>query len=171
MLTAPGAKGRPRKKATAFLAITWSVWFLLGTFCAYFTADASKEFFLGILYASGSLGVLLPGFLPFLITAFAVYCIPTGAILLICSTKAFCFGFCVCGVAVAYGQCSWLICLLTMFTDIFSIPILILYWLRIYGSPQRPSWIVNGCFGFVLLVICSIDHCFVAPFVEYLLSI
>ena len=172
MLTAPEMKGRSAKKAAALLSITWIVALLLGAFLACLTADSLQGPILGLLYAPSSpVSVLLPAFLPFLITVFAVYFFPTGFIAVICGAKAFCFGFCSCGIAVVYGQGSWLVCLLTMFTDIFSVPVLCLYWLRCYSAAQRPTRIANVCFGFSLLAICATDYCFVTPFVEYLLSI
>lgn len=152
------------------LTSVWIAGLILGAFVSFVAVNALRDLFPVVLSANKSMvSVLLPTILPFLLSALAVYFSIPWLLSLICGLKAFCFGFCGLGLCIVYGQCSWLLQLLFMFTDLCTLPILLFYWLRYFMGGNRPSRFTNICFGSALFVICSIDRCIISPFAMRLL--
>ena len=156
--------------ASVSLFFIWVIGLLLGWFAASACADMLQTLIPALLLADRSPAmILLPTLLPFLLSAFAVYFSLPWLLAVFCGLKAFSFGFCGFGLCMVYGQCSWLIRLLYMFTDICSLPVLYFYWLRYLCGGNRPYWVTNLCFLSILMAICCIDRCVISPFAVRLL--
>ena len=159
-----------RKFSPWLLALSWFSGMLLGT-CA---ALATSEFLVPMMRQSVTRSVSIPGLLaasvvPFLFSAFAISLSEPWLLLIISTLKAFGFSFCACGVSLAFGQSSWLVRFLFLFSDHCLIPVMYLYWLRhIKGQVKTCFWEPAGCIGAALLVGC-IDYCLVAPFLVSLI--
>lgn len=159
------------KLSTFLLALSWVAGLLLGV-CSAFSASS---FLVPMMRESIGCSVSIPGllvaaFLPFLFSIYAVYLSEPWFLLIISTLKAFCFGFCACGVSLAFGHCSWLVRFLFLFTDVFSIPVLYWYWVKHIKIETKP--IVQEtlvCMGFVACFV-AIDYCFVAPFLVSLIE-
>ena len=152
------------------LALSWFSGMLLGT-CA---ALAASEFLVPMMRQSVTRSVSIPGLLaastiPFLFSAFAVSLSEPWLLLIISTLKAFGFSFCACGVSLAFGQSSWLVRFLFLFSDHCLIPLMFLYWLRhIQGQATARLWESAVCIGVAVLVGCM-DYCLVAPFLVSLI--
>ena len=172
MVVRPRSTDHSVQNPPVFLGITWITGLLLGWFIATVLVDCLQKTSSWFLCGrKNMLSFLLPAFLPFLISALAVYFSAPGLLFAICATQAFLFGFYGFAVCFIFGQCSWLLRLLFMFTDICSAPILYLYWLRYLYAKSPLSWGTHICFSFCLLVICGIDLYVISPFAEHLFSI
>lgn len=166
-----GSAENAGRASSILLMIAWVAGLLLGGVVAAVSQETLSEAFRTASLSGSTLsGIVLPSLLPFLLSALAVYFSAPKFLTFICGVKAFSFAFCGFGLCFVYGQCSWLIRLLLMFTDVFSLPILYFYWTRYSSGERRPSWITNICIFCILLVISSIDHCFISPFTVYLVK-
>lgn len=160
-----------RKTSPWLLALSWIIGMLLGIPAAL----AASEFLVPMMRGSVSYPVSIPGLLaatllPFLISAYAVSLSEPWLLLFISTIKAFGFSFCACGVSLAFGQSSWLVRFLFLFSDHCLIPVLYLYWLRhIRGESMVTSWELPACIG-TALAVGSIDYCLIAPFLVSLIE-
>lgn len=158
-----------RKFSPWLLALSWFLGMLLGVPAAV----AASSFLVPMMHQSIQCAVSIPGLLaatvvPFLLSAFAVSLSEPWLLLIISTFKAFSFSFCSCGVSLAFGQSSWLVRFLFLFSDHLLIPLLYLYWMRhIRGQAINRSWELYGCIGAALLV-GGIDRFLVAPFLASL---
>lgn len=115
-------------------------------------------------------GLMIAVFLPFLFTALAVSVSESWLLPLICGCKAFSFGYCACGVSLTFGQSSWLLQFLLMFSDHLSVPMLYLFCLRnLKGRSAGLSADVLLFGGWCALVV-FMDHRFVSPFLVKLFT-
>lgn len=109
-------------------------------------------------------GLLTAAVLPFLLSAFAVRLSEPWLLLIISAFKAFSFSFCACGVSLAFGQSSWLVRFLFLFSDLCVIPLLYFYWVRhIRGGRSTVRWELPVFIG-AAAAIGWVDYCFIAPF-------
>ena len=169
MRSALNSADRSIQRASHVLTSIWLGGLFMGGFAAFTAVDALQVLFPPTLSAGiFPIFALMSVFLPFLLSALAVYFSVPWLLAVICGVKAFCFGFCGFGLCVVYGSCSWLLHLIFMFTDFCSLPFLYFYWLRFLRRDSRPSWATNVCFGSVLFMICTIDRCIISPFAECL---
>jgi hypothetical protein len=154
-----------RKFSPWFLAFSWILGMLLG----FFSAHAASSFLTSLMrqsvsYSASILGLLAASIVPFLISALAVSLYEPWLLLIISTLKAFGFSFCACGVSLAFGQSSWLVRFLFLFSDYFTIPLMYLYWLRhIQGNVKPCFWELPSGIG-IALTVGWFDYCFVAPF-------
>jgi hypothetical protein len=138
---------------------------IFGIFAAY----TASELLISLMRESVECSVSIPGLLtaavlPFLLSAFAIGFGEPWLLLIISWVKAFGFGFCACGVSLAFGQCSWLVRPLFLFSDLCVVPMLYFYWLRHIGNEKKSTrWELPA-------ILCAsgavayLDYCFVAPF-------
>ncbi len=154
-----------RKFSPWLLAFSW----LLGMLLGIPTAVASSSILVPMMRQSVQCSVSIPGLftaavVPFLLSAFAVSLSEPWLLLIISTLKAFSYSFCACGVSLAFGQSSWLVRFLFLFSDHLLIPLLYLYCVRHIRCevPHRP-WEMCGFIGTSLL-IGGIDYFLVAPF-------
>lgn len=154
-----------RKSSPWLLALCWATGMLTGMT----TAASAGEFLAPLMRQSVCCSASIPGLLaavllPFLLSAFAVYLHEPWLLLIISAFKAFSFGFCAFGVSLAFGQSSWLVRFLFLFSDLCLVPVLYVYWLRhIHTDAVSHRWELPGCLGMALL-IGWIDYSFIAPF-------
>ena len=152
------------------LAFSW----FLGTLLGIPAALAANNFLVPMMCQSVQCSVSIPDLLavtvvPFLLSAFAVSLSEPWLLLIISTFKAFNFSFCACGVRLAFGQSSWLVRFLFLFSDYLLVPLLYLYWVRhIQGQAVRRTWELYCCIG-ASLVISGIDCFIVAPFLASLI--
>lgn len=160
-----------RKTSPWLLALSWFLGMLLGVPAAL----AASEFLVPMMHESVQCSVSITGLLastllPFLLSAYAVSLSEPWLLLIISALKAFGFSYCACGVSLAFGQSSWLVRFLFLFSDHCLIPVLYLYWLRhIHGQTKAAVWELPACIGAALLV-GSIDYCLIAPFLVSLIE-
>jgi len=158
-----------RKFSPYLLALSWFLGMLLGIPAAV----ATSEFLVPMMRQSMQCSVSIPGLLaatvvPFLLSALAVSLSEPWLLLIISTFKAFSFSFCACGVSLAFGQSSWLVRFLFLFSDHLLIPLMYLYWMRhIQDQAVHRAWELYGCIGAALL-IGGIDYFLVAPFLALL---
>lgn len=162
--------GRLLHHTELVLVVAWLAFFLAGGIAT----SLHRGYLPGLFHSAQSgnwyLSAFFPVFLPFLFSAFAAYFSRPKLMLLICFWKALCFGFCGFGISIAYGQCSWLMRMLLMFSDLCSLPILLCYWSRYAWGNRRPDWCGNVSVLSLLLIITTIDYCFISPFTVRLLE-
>jgi hypothetical protein len=171
MIVIPKAKESSVSSPSVFLGITWFAGLFLGWFAAIESVDYWQRSSFGLVIGSKTVfASLLPSFLPFLFSALAVCYSAHWLLFLVCGIKAFLFGLCGFSICLIYHQCSWLVRLLFMFSDLCAIPILYLYWLRSLRIRKSVSWGTNICFCCYFLVISGVDLCLVWPFTEHLFS-
>lgn len=157
------------KGCVPLLAFSWCTGLLLGS---YFAACLGQTLAGLVQNAAKSvpsiIASMITGVLPFFISALAVaYHRPM--LLLISLTKGFSFGFCGYGIGLAFGQTSWLVRPLFLFSDHCIVPVLYLYWLRNISPDVKQSWREFWiCVIYALCVGC-IDHWFISPFLATLI--
>ena len=107
-------------------------------------------------------GLLTVPFLPFLISAFAVYCSALPVLYLTGFCKSFLLGFCVCAVSTGFPGGGWLMCLLLLFTDLLTVPGLFLFQFRCLsgckGILQQGLWTALW-----FVAVCIADYLWVVP--------
>ena len=160
-----------RKRPKWHLAFSWL--FGLGAGGLVFRCSGEHISSLMPLAAAGQLSIvslLLSTSLPFLLSAFAVHISKPRLLLAVCFSKAFCYGYVVCGVFGFFGARGWLLRCLLLFTDTFACVLL-------YGFASRH---ISGLRHFRLrsLALCEIllgflvylDYSHVSPLLRRLLS-
>lgn len=153
------------------LGLSWIVGMVIGVFFAH----GAKETLMPLIQQSvvshsTALGSLCAVLLPFLFSALAVSFSEPWLLLLISVYKAFSFTFCASGVGLAFGDSSWLVRILFLFSDLCLIPVLYIYWLRHLRKDSRSRpWELSCCLGWAVLV-CGIDYWFIAPFLASIME-
>ena len=107
---------------------------------------------------------------PFLVFYIVVRCSVNFLIMPLAFLKALCFMYCFGGISFVYTDAGWLVRFLLLFTDCFSVPLLIWYVGRILRKNQKSLNRGTGFCLVVLLVIRWIDYSVISPFVSELLS-
>lgn len=157
-----------RRRAGSFLlAVCWLFGVLLGFCAAIFAGNSLSSLMRGSTVGSVSIvRMLVLSSLPFLLSALAVYLSQPWLIFALSFLKAFCFSFCAVGIHLAFGSSGWLVQLLLLFTDCFTIPVLYLYCSKLiqYGVNKADT-----CFLRCLIYACCVgivDYCWIAPFLR-----
>lgn len=160
-----------RKTAVRLLAISWCLGIILGYLAAVSAKSVISDVVQRCVNADLSVvGVLAVTVLPFLMSAFAVSFSEPWLLLIYSTYKAFSFSFSGWGVCLAYGQSGWLVLFLFLFSDLFVIPLLYLYWLRhIQGDIAPTAWELP-LFLSAALLVGAVDYCFIAPFLTSLMK-
>ena len=147
----------------------WILGFATGIFLAVSCQNILVPMMRGIVTARVSIsGLLVVALLPFLLSCYAISLSDFWLLLFIGAAKAFGFGFCACGVSLAFGNSSWLIRILLLFTDCFAVPLLYLFSLRhISGRAsraQRDMAIVLS----IMAITSLVDYIWISPFLAAL---
>ena len=154
--------------SSLILASFWCSGLLLGILAA----ASAGEVLLSQMRSAVSQPVSIVPFLayvPFLVSAVLVHLRQPWLILPCCFVKGFLFAYCAFAVTLAFGQSSWLVRFLFLFSDAISIPIMYFYWMRcIEGSCAKRYWL-SGCCAVALLVVGLMDYCWIAPFLANLI--
>ena len=158
-------------RASPFLlAFSWLFGMVLGCVTCIHCREQAEELILQSVAAVPSfVGAVSVVFLPFLLSAFAVSICEPWLLLIISTFKAFSFTFCAWGVCLAFGQSSWLVLFLFLFSDIFLIPALYFYWVRHIHLDRISIW-GNGLYILYALAIFALDYWVIGPFLRVILK-
>lgn len=160
-----------RKGSSVFLAFFWSGGLVFGITLFALAGECTVPLMRQAASCQVSIvSLLMANLLPFLISALAVY-IHKPVLLYGCAFLRACLlSFVSMGTMVAFGSAGWLVRLLLMFSDICLAVLLYVYWLWHISGLHRFSSLTCGGFAAAALLIGSIDHCFVAPFLVQLIE-
>lgn len=152
------------KESTHYLAFAWLSGLLAGPF---FTCSAGGSFTDMILAAPGTgvaaTSLLATVLLPLLCSALAVYTRHIWILPALAFIKAFLFSYTASAVLTVFGSAGWLVCVLLMFTDILSLPLLWWYWqYSMVANRQKLSRTV--AVAILIMAIGFLDSHFVSPF-------
>ena len=156
---------KSRRVAVLFLAFAFISGLLMGCVIQLSAEFDSYSWMRGTPDAPVSIvGLLSVILLPFLFSAFAVYSSQRWLLIPIAFCKALSFALVACGIGAAYGSAGWLMRILLMFTDIFSLPLLVLFWVRYCGGERRLT--LHSVFTYFTAAACigSIDFFVISPF-------
>lgn len=153
-----------RKVSTIILALFW----ILGLFsgCVYHlnSGSATASLMCGALNGTVSIVSLLSVILlPFLLSALAVYFFKPAFLPVIAFFKACTMAFVATGLMSAYGSAGWLAQLMLMFSDLCTVPLLWLFWLRHLGNPGRCSVTESCLFLASVCLVCFLDFYLISP--------
>lgn len=154
---------RDKSYPLLYFSCFWCFGFLLGCVTGL-SAEPSffplmRWTFSGSMSIVGLLSILC---LPYLLTAFAViYRIPR-FLFIVSFLKAFLLGFTCALLKICFGEVHWVFMSLVLFTDFFSLLILMVLWLRAIQGCCLVSQIITGlCLS---LGIGVFDFVFISPF-------
>lgn len=134
----PGVVFARCKVPTFHLACSFLFGLVLGCVSFFITSDSFLLWMRGADYRCMSIvGLLLVLLLPFLSSAFAVYIHQRWLLFPISFLKAFSFAFLYTGFGCAYPGSGWLIRYFVMFSDILTLPLLWLFWIRTLRGSDR----------------------------------
>jgi len=147
------------------LAFFWCFGVFSGVWCVFRQGFLSSSVMRGCLYGYVSIVCLLSTlFLPFLLSAFAVFLSGQWLIFPIALYRGFSFSFVFPGFAQCFGCAGQWIWALLCFSDLVSLPLLFWYWLWCLREERRGFAAVSLLVFALLLLIGSADHCLVSPF-------
>ena len=160
---------RKRFVRRLLLSLLWVVGFAFGGVYSFGSGNSNFFMMRSILLDSVSIVSLIAvSYIPFLFSAFAVSMGLLWLLYPICFLKAFCFGFVSTAVCISFGSAGWLMRLLLMFSDIFSLPLLFLYSLRHISDVSKFSFSEFLIIASVFMLIGSVDYCYVLPLLAML---
>lgn len=113
-------------------------------------------------------GLAASAYLPFLLSAFAVYFGKHTFLYGICFVKALMFAMAAVGAELAFGSAGWLVRFLLQFSDILLLWLLFWFCLR---HIRRESAGLRHHFGIctaAVMAVGSIDFCIISPFLAML---
>ena len=148
-----------------FLCLFWVLGFLLGADNSSLFYDLNSLMRGGLLCSVSIVSLLTVSFLPFLFSAFVVAIGLRWLLYPICFLKAFCCSFACTAIHVAFGSAGWLMCFLLAFSDLLTMPMLFLYWLRHISDLRFFSGTECVFFLSIYTLIGCIDYYYVAPLV------
>lgn len=165
-----GNSANERKRFVVILAFTW----IFGLVFGLLTVVSAGPSFFALMRSAPEcpvsiVGITVSWFLPFLITAIAVFISRLWLLIPVAFLKAFLQMYVSAGVALTFGSGGWLISVLFLFTDYISCTVLIWIWIRLVLE-GRMMMLHRVCAGFVFLVSSYFDYRFVSPFLTNLLS-
>ena len=141
---------------------------------AVFLASMLEESFLLLMRAAVSdrvsiVGLFAVSYLPFLISAFAVFIRKPRLLYAVMFIKMLLIAFCGLSCLAAYPSAGWLVRILLQFSDLLLVPVLCWFSLRHVcgaGNLKRDFSFCTALFVFV----CSLDYCVVSPFLVMLID-
>lgn len=160
-----------RKVCLWLLAFCWIVGLVVGAYVAQSEAETVIDLVRRSVQCEMTIsGVMSVCVLPFLLSAFAVLICEPWLLLFISTLKAFRFSFCAWGVCLAFGQSSWLVLFLFLFSDICLIPLLVFFWIRnIRGHANLRLFEIVG-FLIAAVSVGLVDYLFISPFLASLMK-
>lgn len=160
------AKSFHRKDASLVLAFFWLSGICFGGII-FLSADSHSLLWMRSVSATSVsivnlLGVTLA---PILVSIAAEYLRVLYLLYPVCFFKALQFSFVSCGLLCSFGSAGWLIRLLLLFHDVFSVPMLYFYWLRCLhkGGHDFSAGLAVFLLSAVFLIF-SVDICYILPF-------
>lgn len=154
-----------RRTSPWLLAICWGSGVLGGLLMAFSMEEVLDPLLRqGASMSPSASGLLAATVLPFLLSAFAVSLSEPWLLLIISTFKAFSFSYCACGISLAFGQSSWLVRFLFLFSDLFLVPLLYLFCVRHISGNQKRFRSEAVCCVLIACVLCAVDYCYISPF-------
>ena len=152
-----------RRSCKMVLAVIWVLGLICGSFCAA-GADNLSSLMRACCHAGVSIvGLFFVPFLPFLISAVAVYCHAPLIILLTGLCKSFLLGLCICVVHSGFSQGGLLICFLLLFTDILTAPALFWFQMR-YLQGLRKGIVRDSILALMwFFAVSAVDRAWIVP--------
>jgi len=114
------------------------------------------------------IGALVSAWLPFVLGTAAVRFVAPELLYGLCFLDSLLFAVGCHSISVAFGSAGWLIRLLLLFTDLFTLPLLL--WFSYACLTRRRLHGSFACFVLSAAVGC-VDYCFVSPFLAMLIEI
>lgn len=152
-----------RRSCKMILIIFWCIGFAGGTVAAAGAGNLTSLMRACCDSSVSIVGLFLVPFFPFLISAVAVYFSLPWLLCLTALCKMFSFGFCTCAVAVGFAEAGWLICLLLLFTDLCTLPVLCWFQFRHSAGGRRILWKDVLCPIVWFLAVCAVDRIWIVP--------
>lgn len=161
-----------RKLSDAVLAFSFLFGILSGVVLFFAAGVHAFPLMRGSVAGSVSIvSLLLLNYLPFLISAYAVYISKAWLLFPVAFLRGCLFSFVSLGTSVGFGSAGWLVRLFLLFSDALSLPLLYLFWQRhISGDHQLDFWEIFVYLSLISL-IGSIDHRLISPFLASIISI
>jgi len=149
------------------------MWFMGSLFGIILTEQSGNSYYLLMRTAASSrvsiVGLIASVYLPFLLSAFAVYTNKPRFIYFICFVKAALLAQGALAVALAFGSASWLARFLLQFTDLLLAPVLCWFVIRLLSGVVALKR--DFCFcSVIFLMTGSLDYCVVSPFLVMLID-
>ena len=155
---------RNQRFRRVLLSISWVFGMLSGCIYGQSLRDLSIQAVnMSVFGLPTMIGSISAALLPFLLSALVVSIGEPWLLLFISAFKAFSFSFCAWGVYLTFGQSSWLVLFLFLFSDLCLIPVLYLYWLRHIRGEAAYIWEHLLMLVYVLM-IAVLDQRITAPF-------
>lgn len=154
-----------RRRRRIFLAFCYLAGLVAGVILAA-QADSSFSSWMrtAVFQRVSIVSLLSVLFLPFLISAFAVFYGWSFLLYPICFLKSLSFGYCCAGISILFGAAGWLGCWLLLFSQLLAMPILLFYWMRHIDGLQKPLLSEAALLASILYLVGSLDHCLISPF-------
>ncbi len=154
-----------KKFGTAVLLIFWvfgsvlGVLFVMSGNTVYPTVIRNA-----VLQPQSLSGILVAALLPFLIGTLAVSCSEFWVLPVLGGIKAFAFSYVTFTVSVIFGQSSWLIYVLLLFSDMLLVPVFCVFCLRYVSGDQVLLRREVYIWFLVAILVGCLDYCFISPF-------
>ncbi len=157
-------------RGTVLLAFFW----FLGLFLGFLLAANSSTSYYSLMRSAAChrvtiVGLTAAAYLPFLLTAYAVYLGKASLVYLCCFAKAVSFACCAGSCLLAFGSGGWLVRLMMQFTDILLVPVFCWFSLRqISGSGmlKKDFFLCSALY----ILAGTLDYCLVSPFLVTLID-
>lgn len=153
-----------RKDEPLFLAFGWFIGIVFGVSLSRYGSDISASLMRMVIRSPASIVSLTSvALFPFLISAFAVFISQHWLLPLIAAFKGICFSFVLSVAMQAYASASWLIYPLVAFSQVTTVPLLWIFWLRYCARDKSLSRTTLAYFLAVIGIVC-IDVWVISPF-------
>ena len=159
------------KDSMLFLAFAWIFGLVAGTVFSLSANGAFLAMMRSAVFSRASIVSLLSTLaLPVLFSAFAVYISQPLLLIPAAFCKAFLFSSLSSGLLAAFGSAGWLICLLFMFSDILTLPLLWSFWLKSLSCSRRSAIRSAVPVLITTVIIGCAEYRFISPFLATILS-
>lgn len=154
------------------LAFFWISGLISGILSAYAAGPSFLLLMRRTVFGSVSIvSLLCASFLPFLLSASAVFFSAEMLIFPIALVKGFLFSFVSMGAVLAFGFSGWFLRILICFADLMSVPLLLWFWLHSVNAEGRRVTSEGIFMAAFLLLIASIDYRVISPFLADLINL
>lgn len=160
---------RDHRRNHWILAFFWVAGLAFGTFSAFAAGPSLFLMMRGAAHGSLSIVSLLATlYLPFLLSAFAVFLSAYWLIFPLSFAKGFLFAFVSAGIVGAFGSAGWLFRLFLCFADHLSAPVLYWFWMYCLNNQSgiRLQFLLTGS---CLFLIASTEYSVISPFLADLM--
>lgn len=152
-----------------FLVLSFVAGLLFGLLF-YNAGNTGSSLMQGICCYSLSIVLLLPILiLPLFLSVIAVCLSQPWILLFICFGKSFLFSFVSLHIFNIFGSAGWIIRLLVIFSELFVLPIHYWFWNRHISGIRRCDIVEVFCVFSGIVLIGSIDCCYISPFLRSVL--